>query len=122
MTAAGPPHPCYYPTIISEHRRPLESVRTDTAHSAVRTTFSRPEGASSDQTEDARRQILAQINAAPGGREGLEAKHGQVWRTEKLVRDFIVIGFSTPLVGVRRKGDGVQGRLVPAKSEVLLRV
>jgi hypothetical protein len=65
----------------------------------------------SDPTEAARRQRLAEINAEPGSREALEAHHGQVWDTEELARDFIVTGFMAPLVGVRRKADGVQGSL-----------
>jgi hypothetical protein len=34
-----------------------------------------------DPTESARRQMLVEINADPGSREFLEAKHGQVWDT-----------------------------------------
>ena len=34
-----------------------------------------------DPTEDIRKQMLAEINAVPGSREYLEAKHGQVWDT-----------------------------------------
>ena len=65
-----------------------------------------------DPTEPARRQMLAEINAAPGSREDLEAKHGQVWDTDQLQDDFEVIGFMAPLVVVRRKGDGVKGSLM----------
>ena len=65
-----------------------------------------------DETEDIRRQMLADINAEPGSREYLEAKHGQVWDTSELSRDFEVIGFAAPLVVVRRKSDGVQGSLM----------
>ena len=34
-----------------------------------------------DPTEDIRRKLLVEINAQPGSREYLEAKHGQVWDT-----------------------------------------
>jgi hypothetical protein len=64
-----------------------------------------------DPTEDIRRQMLAEINAAPGSREYLEAKHGQVWDTSELSRDFDVIGFMAPLIVVVRKSDGVKGSL-----------
>jgi len=57
-------------------------------------------------TEDIRKQMLAEINAVPGSREYLEAKHGQVWDTQQLSDDFEVIGFAAPLVVVRRKSDG----------------
>jgi hypothetical protein len=65
----------------------------------------------SDPTEDIRRQLVAEINAAPGSREALEARHGQVWNTEELGRDFEVVGFMAPLVVVRRRADGQKGSL-----------
>jgi hypothetical protein len=64
-----------------------------------------------DPTEVTRREMLAEINAAPGSREYLEHKHGQVWDTAQLQEDFDVIGFAAPLVVVRRKCDGVKGSL-----------
>ena len=39
-----------------------------------------------DPTEDIRHQMLAEINAAPGAREYLEHKHGQVWDTSAVIR------------------------------------
>lgn len=65
-----------------------------------------------DPTESPRRQMLAEINAAPGSREHLEQKHGQVWDTAQLQDDFEVIGFAAPLVAVRRRADGVKGSLM----------
>ena len=65
-----------------------------------------------DQTEPARRQMLAEINADPGSREALEDKHGQVWDTSQLQGDFEVVGFMAPLVVVRRKADGVKGSMM----------
>ncbi|MEI4884104.1 hypothetical protein, partial [Klebsiella pneumoniae] len=65
----------------------------------------------SDPTEAIRRERMAEINAVPGGREALEAEHGQVWDTHQLAQDFQVIGFMAPLVVVRRKADGVKGSL-----------
>ena len=65
-----------------------------------------------DPTESIRREMLAEINAAPGSREFLEAKHGRVWDTGQLQADFDVIGFGAPLVVVRRKCDGVKGSLM----------
>jgi hypothetical protein len=64
-----------------------------------------------DPTEPIRRAQLVEINAAPGSRETLEAKHGQVWNTEELARDFEVVGFLAPYVVVRRKADGQLGSL-----------
>lgn len=65
-----------------------------------------------DPTEPIRCRLIADINAFPSSREDLEARHGQVWDTEGLARDFIVIGFAAPLVVVKRKGDGVKGSLM----------
>ncbi len=44
-----------------------------------------------DPTENARKQMLAEINAEPGSREYLEAKHGQVWDTSELSDSFVVL-------------------------------
>lgn len=65
----------------------------------------------SDPTEAIRRQQVAEINADPDSREALEAKHGEVWDTQELRRDFEVLGFAAPLVVVRRRCDGVKGSL-----------
>ena len=76
-----------------------------------------------DPTEDIRKHMLAEINAVPGSREYLQARHGQVWDTSELAHDFIVIGFSAPLVVVKRKSDNQKGSLdVPGKPKVLLRL
>jgi hypothetical protein len=64
-----------------------------------------------DETEDIRKLTIAQINAAPGSREYLEAKHGQVWDTQQLSQDFEVLGFMAPVVVVRRRSDGIKGSL-----------
>jgi hypothetical protein len=64
-----------------------------------------------DETENMRRELLSEINANPGSREALEAKHGQVWTTEELQRDFTVTGFLAPVVVVTRKSDGQVGSL-----------
>ncbi len=64
-----------------------------------------------DDTENVRRQMLAEINADPGRRAALEAAHGPVWNTSELSVHFEVIGFLAPLVIVRRRSDGVKGSL-----------
>ncbi len=66
----------------------------------------------SDPTEDIRKQMLAEINAAPGSREYLEAIHGDVCDTQQLSIKFEVLGFMAPIVVVRRKSDGVKGSLM----------
>lgn len=65
-----------------------------------------------DESEDARRALLPEINLAPGSREALEAEHGQVWNTQELSQDFEVKGFMAPFVIVRRKSDGKMGSLM----------
>lgn len=64
-----------------------------------------------DPTEAIRRERVAEINAAPGSREALEAQYGQVWSTDQLGDDFTVKGFMSPLVVVCRKSDGKKGSL-----------
>ncbi len=77
----------------------------------------------SDPTESIRRTMVAEINAEPGSREYLEAKHGQVWDTTQMQQDFEVMGFMAPLIVVRRK---VRWRLwkldLPALATILLRL
>jgi hypothetical protein len=65
----------------------------------------------SDPTEAGRRRRLAEINAEPGTREALEARHGPVWDTAQLTEEFDCVGFHAPYVVVRRKADGVLGSL-----------
>ncbi len=64
-----------------------------------------------DPTESTRRQMMIDINANPGSREALEAKHGQVWNTEQLQQDFEVLAFMAPFVIVREKSTGAKGSL-----------
>jgi hypothetical protein len=65
-----------------------------------------------DETEAIRRQMVAEINANPGSREYLEAKHGNVWDTSELQDAFQVLGFMAPFVVARRRRDGVKGSLM----------
>lgn len=65
-----------------------------------------------DATESIRREMVAEINAEPGSREYLEAKHGQVWDTSQLQDEFEVVGFMAPLVVARRRSDGTKGSLM----------
>jgi hypothetical protein len=65
-----------------------------------------------DETEDIRKELVSQINAVPGSREALELKHGQVWDTQELAKDFEVTGFMAPFVVVKRRSDGSVGSLM----------
>ena len=64
-----------------------------------------------DPTETVRREMVRQINAQPGSRDALEKENGQVWDTQELGRDYEILGFSAPLVVVKRRSDGVRGSL-----------
>ena len=66
---------------------------------------------SSDPTEQARKEMTAEINAVEGSREYLEAQHGQVWDTSEVQKEFTIHGFGAPLVAATRKSDGVKGSL-----------
>jgi hypothetical protein len=65
-----------------------------------------------DPTEAIRRQQVIDINSDPSGRHALEAKHGKVWDTTELQKDFDVVGFLAPFVIACRKSDGQQGSLM----------
>ena len=65
-----------------------------------------------DPTETARRELAFDINFVQGDRAYLEEKHGQVWDTSQLQRDFQVAAFMAPFVLVTRKSDNVQGTLL----------
>ena len=64
-----------------------------------------------DPTEQARRELVAEINTEAAERQALEAKYGQVWTTQELAADFEVLGFLAPFVMVRKK-DGIKGSLM----------
>ena len=66
----------------------------------------------SDPTEQARRELVEAINVEPGSREALEAKHGKVWDTDELQRDFEATSFMAPWIFVKRRSDGKVGSLV----------
>ena len=65
-----------------------------------------------DTTENVRREMVKEVNAAPKGQAELEAQHGEVWDTDQLQRDFEVMGFLAPFVMVRRRSDGIVGSLM----------
>lgn len=67
---------------------------------------------SSDPTETARRKLMVEFNSSPGSRQYLAAKHGEVWDTDELSRDFEVIGFMAPLIVVVRKSDRQKGSMM----------
>jgi hypothetical protein len=68
-------------------------------------------GTVADHTESLRRQRLAEINAEPKDRAALEAQYGEVFDTQELAAQYLVVGFLAPYVVVRRKCDGVLGSL-----------
>lgn len=55
-------------------------------------------------------QVILNEDALP--REELERRHGQVWDTDELKKDFVIIGFGAPFVIVSRKSDGTEGSLL----------
>jgi len=85
------------------HDSPPKTISMDQAGHAAQSV---------DPTEESRRALLVTVNATPVDRAALETKHGQVWSTEELARDFEVLGFAAPFVVVRRKTDGRAGSLM----------
>jgi len=64
-----------------------------------------------DETEDYRRARLAELNANTEARKALEERYGQVWSTDQLREDFIVLAFAAPFIMVREKATGKKGSL-----------
>lgn len=64
-----------------------------------------------DETEDIRRQLVAEINSNPQDRTALETSYTRVWTTPELTAEFTVRSFLAPFVIVTRKSDGVTGTL-----------
>ena len=70
-----------------------------------------------DGTEGLRREMVTEINSQVQStntlteRERLEERHGEVWDTQELSRDFEVLSFLAPFVVVIRKVDNVKGTL-----------
>jgi hypothetical protein len=63
------------------------------------------------ELEQAQRIRLQEINVEPGSRQDVESRHGQVWDSEEMRRDFEVLGFCAPWTVVKRRADGVTGSL-----------
>lgn len=73
----------------------------DTGRVSVSQSTSKKGTRMNDPTESIRRQMVNEINAAPGSREALEAQNGKVWDTTELQRDFEALGLMAPLIIVR---------------------
>ena len=65
-----------------------------------------------DETEDFRKEKVAEINANPGEREALEREHGEVLNTGEMSGKYEVLGFMAPYVAVKRKSDNQKGSLM----------
>jgi|SaaInlStandDraft_2_1057019.scaffolds.fasta_scaffold63731_4 hypothetical protein len=65
-----------------------------------------------DYSETARRNLVAEVNFEPGSREDLEQKHGRVWDTSELQKDFQVHSFAAPYCVVVRKIDNERGTIM----------
>ena len=63
------------------------------------------------ELEQAQRIRLQEINVEPGSRQDVESRHGQVWDSEEMRRDFEVLAFCAPWTVVKRRADGVTGSL-----------
>ncbi len=67
--------------------------------------------ARTEVSEALRRKAQKAINEDALPREELELRHGKVWSTDEMARDFVVHGFGAPLVVVERKTDRKLGTL-----------
>jgi hypothetical protein len=64
-----------------------------------------------DETEQARQDEQAVLNAEPALTIAVAAATGPTWTTSSLCEAFDVVGFMAPFVVARRKSDGVLGSL-----------
>jgi len=65
-----------------------------------------------EKWDEFRELLREEINLSPApDRAEAELRHGKVWDTEELKRDFEVHAFAAPFVLVTRKADGVKGAL-----------
>jgi hypothetical protein len=70
-----------------------------------------------DETEPMRRERVFEIHQQIASenkekeRQRLQEKYGKVWDLAQLAMEFEIIGFSAPLVVVKRLSDGVKGSL-----------
>jgi len=58
-----------------------------------------------------RREMILEVNQGLE-RKALEIQHGQVWNTEELQDEFVVVGFMAPCVVVVRKSDQATGSML----------
>ena len=65
-----------------------------------------------DKTEGVRRHMVAEINSNAAERTELEQKHGQVWDTNELRRDYEIHDFAAPFVVVTRRSDSAKGSIM----------
>lgn len=61
-----------------------------------------------DETEDFRRQKVAELNVGLKRHE-LEKEYGEVLDSSELLDKHEILGFMAPYVIVRRESDGVEG-------------
>ena len=62
-----------------------------------------------DVTEQIRRERVVEINSDAGPREELEKRYGKVYTLAELSEEYVISGFMSPFVVVKRKSDGVKG-------------
>ena len=58
-----------------------------------------------------KRNLRSKTSAPTMSREQLTARHGRVWDTSELAREFIVTAIIDATLVVRRKDDGQVGRM-----------
>ena len=68
-----------------------------------------------DQTENARRQLVQEVNR-DAERTKLEEQYGEVLTTSEMQERYTVEGFLAPFVVCRRKSDGRRGTLMFSHS------
>lgn len=66
----------------------------------------------SDPTENIRKQMVAALNSNDATKAELEEKHGRVWTTDEMRKEFDALGFMAPYIIVCNKDTGERGSLM----------
>ena len=65
-----------------------------------------------DKTEPLRRALCAGFNSDPGLKKTIEDRGEETWDSDALQSEFEVKSFAAPFIHVKRKSDGVFGKMM----------
>ena len=66
----------------------------------------------SDPTENIRKQMVAELNSDDATKAELQEKHGRVWTSDEMRKEFEPLSFMAPFIIVCKKDTGERGSLM----------